>query len=398
MSTKDPKITAIIHASIIRPNREAFKGSILIKGGKILEILPDQFPVLSKVIRKINARGMYVAPGFIDLHVHGAGGYHFLDKPYRNLNQIVKTLYRYGTTSLLPTLSAAAFRDIIEYIRFIKGYLKRSRIKSSILGLNLEGPFLSIGKRGAQPLRALRLPNNKIVKEFMTEAEGLIKVMTLAPELQNGLSLIKLLKENNIIPAIGHTRADYEITRHALDEGLSYATHFFNSYPPLHHRAPGALAALLEDDMVTLEMISDGVHVSPVLIRLLFKLTSFDKIVLVTDGTAALGKKIKSFSMGGRKVSVKEGMACLSDGTLVGSILSINQALVKLIEFTGFPIHRAISLATLHPARVLGVSERKGDIKEGMDADLVIFDKDLNIKKTIVAGSTVYPVPGRKQK
>ncbi|HOO76326.1 MAG TPA: N-acetylglucosamine-6-phosphate deacetylase [bacterium] len=384
---------AIIHAIILRPNREPRKGSILIRDGKIQELLPDQLPSLSRSVRKINAERNFVAPGFIDLHVHGAGGHHFSDRPYRNLYGIIRTLYRFGTTSCLPTLSALSPEEILEYIRFIKGPASKSKYRSSILGLNLEGPFISIGKRGAQPLRYIRKADPDCLRQFLKEADGLIKIMTLAPELPGGEDLISLLTASGVIAAIGHTQAGYDETRKAVERGLNYATHIFNSYPPLHHREPGALAAILEEELVNAELIADGVHVSPVLIRLLFRLKAFERIHLVTDGTAAMGKKLAKFTMGGRDVSVADGRASLNDGTLVGSVLPMNQALKNLVEYTSVPLSRAISLATLHPARVLGIDHVKGDLGEGMDADLVIFDRKFTVKRTMVGGKEVFPHP-----
>ncbi len=393
MSQKAGKITAITHALIVRPHHSPRQGSILIRDGKILEILHDQFPSLPRGVSRIDAGTRFVCPGFIDLHVHGAGGYHFIDKPYRNLAQIAAALFRCGTTAFLPTVSAASPPEILDYIKFIRGVMSRGPLKGSVLGLNLEGPFLSIGKRGAQPLKTLRPPDPALLEEFLSAADGLVRIMTLAPELEGALPLVKRLCKAGVIAAIGHTQADYGTTRKALDSGLSYATHIFNSYSPLHHRDPGALAALLEDDRVNLELIADGVHVSPVMIRLLFRLKAFEKIILVTDGTVPIGCKIKKFTMGGREVGVEGGMACLRDGTLVGSVIPINLALKNLVEYTGEPFHRALSLATLHPARVLGLAEKKGDLREGMDADLVVMDRKFNIYRTIAGGKVVHPAP-----
>jgi len=397
--TEDPTITtAIIHAVITRPNQEPRKGSILLRDGKILEILPDQLPSLPRSVKRINADNCRVCPGFIDLHVHGAGGRHFLDPPYRKLESILRTLHGLGTTSLLPTLSAASPKEILAYLSFIREHKAEGTLSSSILGVNLEGPFLSIGKRGAQPLRALRQPDISLLDQILKEGEGLIKIMTLAPELEGALKLVPRLKKAGVIPAAGHTQADYEITVEALKKGLSYATHFFNSYPPLHHRAPGPLAAVLEAEKVDLELIADGFHVSPVMIRLLFRLKEFEHIILVTDGTAALGERLTTFSMGGREVNLEQGAPRLRDGTLVGSTVSLNRSLKNIIEFVGLPFSRALALVTLHPARVLGISSSKGDLGEGMDADLVIMDEKFNVKRTIVAGRTVYSSPGSDKK
>lgn len=382
--------TAIINATILRPGRELRKGSLLLDGDKIAGVLPERFPSLPAGIKTIDARQNYVCPGLIDLHLHGGGGSHFSDKTHRNFLSILKTHARFGTTSLLPTLTASSQEDVIGFIRFIKKELKDSKLRRRVLGLNLEGPFLSIGKRGAQPLRFIRPPNLEDVEKILEEADGFLKIMTLAPELEGAMELIGILKQAGVIPAIGHTNADYEITRRAIKAGLSYATHIFNSYPLLHHRQPGPIGALLESDEVDVEILADGIHVSPVMIRLLLRLKKFEKVIMVTDANAALGERIRHFTMAGREVKVKAGRAQLKDHTLVGSVLPLNQVLKKMVGFTAISLPRLLSLATLHPARLLKLEKMKGDLEEGMDADILIMDRRLRVKRTLVGGETIY--------
>jgi len=382
--------TAVVNATILRPGREPAKGSLLLEGGKIGRVFPELFPELPAGTKSIDAKRHYVCPGLIDLHLHGGGGSHFSDMTHRNFVSILKTHARFGTTTLLPTLTASSQGDIIAFIRFIRKEIKDKKLARRLLGLNLEGPFLSIGKRGAQPLRFIRPPRLGDMEKILEEADGFLKIMTLAPELPGALELIGMLKRAGVIPAIGHTAADYEITRQAIERGLSYATHIFNSYPILHHRDPGPLGAILEADGIDVEILADGIHVSPVVIRLLLRLKSFEKIIMVTDGNAALGEKIRRFTMAGREVRVKAGRAQLKDRTLVGSVLPLNQALRRMTGFTGIPIWRLLSLATLHPARILKLDEKKGDLKKGMDADILIMDRKLKVKRTLVGGETVY--------
>ncbi len=193
-----------------------------------------------------------------------------------------------------------------------------------------------------------------------------------------------------MIPAVGHTTADYETTRLAIRAGLSYATHLFNSYPPLHHREPGAVGAILESPRMKAELICDGVHLAPAVIRLVFRIKALDDLVLVTDGVEVLGRRIKKFTMGGREVTVDRNGARLPDGTLIGSMLPMNRALSNVADFTGISLSRALALVIANPARLLGLGGRKGDLRPEMDADLVLMDRRCRILRTIIAGKTVY--------
>ncbi len=381
--------TAIFNAVLLRPGRPESRGGLLIEEGRISRLLGEgEEP--PKGAASIDAGGNYLAPGFIDLHVHGGGGDDFVSGGSRTLDRILKYLPRFGVTSLLPTVSASSFDQIRELIGLIKPYYRGKQRGSRILGINLEGPYLSIGKRGAQPLRFIRTPSREELKEILREAGGAIRIMTVAPELEGVVPLIRLLKRSGVIAAVGHTTADYETTRKAIRAGLSYATHIFNSYPPLHHREPGAVGAVLESDRVRAELICDGIHLSPVIIRLLFRLKALKDLLLVTDGVAVMGRRIKKFTMGGREVTVDRNGARLPDGTLVGSLLPMNRALANVAEFTGISLSDALNLVTANPARLLSLEDRKGDLRPGLDADLVLLDRKANVRRTIIAGRTVF--------
>ena len=382
--------TAIINAVILRSGYTATPGGILLSDGKIKEILPKGALPPESARLVIDASKNYLVPGFIDLHVHGGGGSDFSDDGGRKLLKIIKFLASFGTTSVLPTIATSSRDDLARIVRFIAPFYTGNKKGGRVLGINLEGPYLSIGKRGAQPLRFIRNPDLAEIEKLLDMAGGAIKIMTLAPELKGAFDLIRILKRSGVIAAAGHTTADYEIMKAAIKAGISYATHIFNSYPILHHRETGAIGALLESDRVDTEILCDGIHLSPVLIRLLFRMKTIDRLILVTDGIEVMGRRIKSFVMGGRKVIVNSQGARMADGTLVGSMLPMNHALCNVVKFTGIPLSDALILATTNPARLLGVEDRKGDIRVGMDADLVIMDKRCNIKRTIIAGETVF--------
>ncbi|MEA1927788.1 MAG: N-acetylglucosamine-6-phosphate deacetylase [Candidatus Auribacterota bacterium] len=384
----NPPTTAIINAVILRPGESPSPGGVLLSGGKIKQILSEGTPVPESVREVIDARSNYLAPGFIDLHLHGGGGHDFAYDGGRNSREIIEYLARFGTTALLPTIATSSRKNLLKAVRHISTLYSDN--KWGVLGINLEGPYLSIGKRGAQPLRFIRRADKAELDELLESANGAIKIMTLAPEIEGGMKLIRWLKNSGIIPAAGHTTADYETMKAAIRAGISYATHIFNSYPPLNHRNPGAIGAILESEKINTEIICDGIHVSPVLVRLLFMIKPLDRLLVVTDGTAVMGRRIKKFIMGEREVIVDHGGARMADGTLVGSMLPMNRALCNVAKFNGIPLSRALIMATINPARLLGVEDRKGDIRKNMDADLVIMDKMCNVKRTIIAGETVY--------
>ncbi len=388
MTTKTS--TIIYNARVTRPGHAPFHGGILVRGGKIEKIFKDSLSSLPAGVKKIDARRGYLTPGLIDLHVHGGGGLYFWENPRHSLPFIMNHLYAFGVTSVLPTLAANSLDNTVSFLRYLRKSSRRSGATARVLGVNLEGPYLGIGKRGAQSLRYIHAPRKAEVETILSEAAGLIKIMTLAPELKGAIGLIRRLKKSGVIPAIGHTNSDYETTRKAIRAGLSYATHFFNSYPPLHHRRPGPLGAILEAEDLDMEIIADGIHVAPAMLRLLFRLKDPARILLVTDGTAALGTRIRHFTMAGRQVEISHQAARLADGTLVGGGLPLNLALKNIMEFTGRDFTSSLAHATTYPARVLGLSRSKGDLQEGMDADLVIWGRNFSIRRTMAEGKTVY--------
>jgi len=377
---KIPETTVIFNAVLLRPGRPGSRGGLLLAKGRIARLLGEEEEP-PPAAEEIDARGAYLSPGFIDLHVHGGGGDDFLCPGSRCLERILNFLPRFGVTAVLPTIATPSREQLLGLVGLLGPYYQARRTG---------GPYLSIGKRGAQPLRFIRPPSRVELEEILRAARGSIKIMTLAPELEGVIPLIRLLKKSGVIPAVGHTTADYETTRLAIRAGLSYATHLFNSYPPLHHRQPGAVGAILESSRVKAEFICDGVHLSPVIIRLLFRLKPLEDLLLVTDGVAVLGRRIKRFEMGGREVVVDRDGARLPDGTLVGSMLPMNRALRNAVEFTGLSLSEALRLVTVNPARLLGIADQKGDLCPGMDADLVIMDRHCDIRRTIIAGKTIY--------
>ena len=333
-------------------------------------------------MKKIDAAGGFLTPGLLDLHVHGGAGKDFFALDRRDLLRILRFHYRRGTTSLLPTFSAALVGEIAAATEFIKKASSEPPGSSTIVGINSEGPFLNPARAGAQKIERILPPDPKLLKKIISAAGGRLKLMTLAPEVEGAPALIPLLKDAGVIPAIGHTLADYRTARRAILAGIAYATHIFNAYPPFHHREPGALGAIFDSPEVYTEVIADGIHVSPPVLRFLFRLRPLERIILVSDCVAS------ETGAGQRKRRLPA--ARLPDGTLAGGRQGLGEAVWNLVRWVGLPLERALIPATLNPARVLNLEKKKGDLDSGMDADLVIWSAGGQALRTVVGGETVY--------
>ncbi len=381
---------------LVLPDRgELRQGDLLIERGLIASWGRRLKLKKGDVDAVLDARGLYVAPGFIDLQLVGSGGYNFEDASPDELEQIIDLHISHGTTGLLPTImtaSIARMRAAIERIRQVK--------HPAVLGVHLEGPFISERRKGAHDPEFILAPAAEKLDELVKGYEDFIRIITLAPELPGARQLIQRVGELGIVPALGHSDASYEEALKAIDAGITLFTHVFNAMRGFHHREPGAVgAALASDVMVTL--IADGIHVHPAAVRLLYRLKGASGICLITDaiGAAGMASGDGEYTLGGRRVLVEGGVARLADGTLAGSTLTIDRAVRSFISFTGASLPEAVRAASLNPARVLGLDGRKGTIAEGKDADLVLFDEDFTMHYTLIGGEVVYPSwhdrPGR---
>lgn len=359
-------------------------GDILIDDKVINEIGQLRWEGRIKADKVIDAQGLYVSSGFIDLQVNGGGGYNFMDASPEEICAIVSFHASHGTAALLPT----TVTDSIEKIKKIINKVQKSK-QNAILGMHIEGPFVSHIQKGAQNPQYILEPSIEKFNELIKGYEDFIKIVTLAPELPGADKLIVRIKEIRAIPSLGHSNATYEETLKALNEGVTFFTHLFNAMRGFHHRELGAVGAALESDTMV-GLIADGIHVHPAAIRLLLGAKGIDKICLVTDSISAAGLKDGRYSLGGLKVFVKDGEASLADGTLAGSTLTMNRAVKNFMEFTGVSLPDAIRTASLNPAKLLGIENKKGSLEEGKDADIVIFDENLNVHYTIIAGEVVY--------
>jgi N-acetylglucosamine-6-phosphate deacetylase len=343
----------------------------------------------SAEVRKFPA-SYHLIPGFIDMHVHGAQGHDVMDATPEALAAIAKTLAAEGTTAFLATTMTADISQIDTALTAIRHYAQNANAGAQILGVHLEGPFLAREKMGAQPGDKIISPDIKLMQQWEKISGNMIRLVTLAPEQPESIALITYLKKQKIISSIGHTNATYAETNTAIAAGSTHATHLFNAMRGIHQREPGTVTAVLLADTVTAELIVDGVHLHPAIVKLALQVKGKDKIILVTDSMRAKCMQDGCYDLGGQKVNVKDGHAQLADGTLAGSVLQMSSAIQNILKFTGCSLQDAVKMASENPAKSLNIFNRKGSIAPNKDADLVVLDKKLNVVLTVCQGKIVY--------
>jgi N-acetylglucosamine-6-phosphate deacetylase len=391
-------VTAIYASRILTPQEELADSVILTEGGRITAIgHRDEVKIPSGAIDYV-AAGRTVVPGFVDVHIHGAGGHDVMEATPDALDCIASTVARYGTTSILATTVTASVDEtcrsldgIAKYIRahekFEDAEQEQGGLAAEILGIHLEGPFISRARRGVHPPDTIARPSVEILDKFRAAADGLIRIITIAPEIPGALDLIHYAVANGIVAAIGHTDANFEQTQAAIQAGARHSVHFYNAMRPFSHRDPGVIGAILTEPDVTAEVIADGIHVAGPAIQVLLGTKGFDTVLLASDGTAATGMPDGKFRLGNFEVTVKDGVCRNSEGKLAGSTLTLDRAL-RYIVALGVPLVDAVRMATILPARRLGLAGKKGIIAVGVgtDADLVVLTPDLRVVGVMARG------------
>jgi len=374
--------TAIINAKLIL-NDEIIENKILLFNHKIIDIVDDVMLQDKDNVEIIDAKGAYVSAGFIDLHIHGSGGVDVMDATPEALEQLSSTLLQTGTTSFLATTMTMASQDIDNALINLQQYALDVS-GANIVGVHLEGPFINASKHGAQDKKYIQQANIALIEKYIND----IKMITLAPEIEGSEDFIKYLvkKYPHIILSIGHSDASYEESMQSFKWGISHATHLFNAMNPYHHRKPGIVGAVFDAD-VTCDIIADLVHTHASTLELVQKVKK-DKLMLITDAMRAGCMKCGTYDLGGRSVTVSDGKAILEDGTLAGSVLTMNEAMKNMLKHTSMNLTDIVKSVTKIPAEKLDVP--KGRLQRGYDADIVIFDKDFSIITTIISGKVKY--------
>jgi N-acetylglucosamine-6-phosphate deacetylase len=361
--------------------------SILIENGTITQIGQINPPTDCNTL---DAQGRIAAPGFIDVHIQGAGGADVLDATPEALEAISQTCARFGTTSFLATTVFKPEQNNL-HLTVSADHVGRDLGGANLLGIHLEGPFISMQKKGMIQPDCICPASMQVLDEILDITNGQLKMMTIAPELADCAQLIKRLIDSSVIASFGHSSATYEETIDGFNAGISHVTHLFNAMPSLHHRAPGPLAAIFQTKHITAQLIPDGVHIHPAVLKLAYETLGPNRIIPITDGMQALGLGDGKFIYNGIEYESKNGTARYEDGTLIGTALGISQLLERLTSFTGCPFETAIKAITKKTAELLGIADRKGSIAPGKDADLVLFDCNYTVHTTIVAGKVVFP-------
>ncbi|MFE0386713.1 N-acetylglucosamine-6-phosphate deacetylase [Streptomyces bungoensis] len=365
-------------ARVVLPSGVVDGGRVAVEGTKIAAAAPGGAPT-------VDVTGHWLVPGFVDLHNHGGGGASFSGTADEVLTA-VRTHRRHGTT----TVVASTVTDEMDLLVRQAGLLGELAEQGEIAGIHFEGPFISPCRKGAHSEELLRDPDPAEVRKLVDAARGHARMMTLATELPGGLDSVRLLAEHGVIAAVGHTDATYEQTLAAVDAGATVATHLFNAMPALNHRSPGPIAALLEDERVTVELINDGTHLHPAALQLAFHHAGADRVAFITDAMDAAGIGDGRYMLGPLEVEVSEGVARLvHGGSIAGSTLTLDRALKRAVTVDGLPVTDAVAALSANPARLLGLSDRVGSLEPGKDADLVLLDADFDVKGVMRRGEWV---------
>ncbi len=332
-----------------------------------------------------------VLPGFIDQHVHGAGGADGMDGTVKDITTIAKTLAAEGTTSFLVTTMTQSPENITKALAAVKEYRELSPEGGArVVGVHLEGPFIAAAHKGAQPLEYVAAPVNEVFDNYNAASGNAIRIVTLAPEVDGAKDFIRHLKEAGVVASIGHTGAKYEDIKTAVALGASNVTHTYNAQTGLHHREIGTVGSAMMLDELNCELIADTIHVSVPAMQLLVKNKPADKLTLVTDAMRAKGIPDGVSELGGQTVYVKNGEARLEDGTLAGSVLRMNRAVQNLVEKVGVPFTKAVDCATLNPAKNLKIDGEAGSIAVGKRADFTVLNASYDVLMTVRGGKVIY--------
>ncbi|MBQ9728865.1 MAG: N-acetylglucosamine-6-phosphate deacetylase [Clostridia bacterium] len=332
-----------------------------------------------------------VLPGFIDQHIHGAGGSDGMDGTVEDISVIAKTVASEGTTSFLVTTMTQSKENILKAMQAVKEYREANFDSGArVVGIHLEGPFIAAAHKGAQPLEYVKAPDIATFDEYNAASGYAIKIVTLAPEVSGADEFIRHLTANQIVSSIGHTGAKYADIVQAIDNGARNVTHTYNAQTALHHREIGTVGSAMLLDELNCEMIADTIHVSVPAMKLLVKNKPADKLSLITDAMRAKGLPDGESELGGQTVYVKNGEARLADGTLAGSVLRMNRALQNVVEKVGVPFTQAVDYATINPARLLNIDKETGSIKVGKKADFTVLNKSYDVILTVRDGEVVY--------
>lgn len=382
---------ALTADKLLTPTQTIDRPLMLIDGGKILEIASATARAVPSGVPTLSFAGDIIAPGYIDLHIHGSAGFDVMDGTREALSAIERLLAQHGVTSYYPTTVTAPMDPILRTLERLADVIEgnergsqREKAQARPLGIHLEGPFISHARRGVHPPDNLLPPKIETFERFWQAARGHIGMLTIAPELEGAIALIKEASRRGICVSLGHSDADFAAAERGVANGARHATHTFNAMRPLDHRNPGILGAVLTDRRVSADIIADGVHLDPAIVKLFANAKGTKNTVLITDATAATGMPDGRYRLGSVEVEVRDGR-CMANGKLAGSVLTMDRAVRNLAQFAQWTLPKAVAAATCNPARVAGLTG-KGVLAAGADADFVVLNAAGEIQRTFVGG------------
>jgi len=383
--------TTLLHVGkAITPKGEVANAGILIRDGEIEMVGPRAAMELPGGAEELQAAESTAIPGFVDVHIHGAGGRDVMEADEAALSTITGRLAAYGTTSLLATTVTASADETIRAVegiaKYISGQYQTNDTRAEILGIHFEGPFLSKERRGVHPAEWLQLPSAELLQRFLQAASGNARILTIAPELLGAMPCIDAARSLGMVVSIGHTDATYEQTRAAVAHGAHHATHVYNAMRPFTHRDPGVIGAVLTTPEVTAELIADGIHVDEIAMKVLLQAKGAQGVILISDGISATGMPDGKYMLGGLEVTVSGGVCRNAEGRLAGSTLTLDRALRNIVGL-GTPLADAVRMLTLNPATLLGIEFKKGALRAGADADIVLLNDALGIERVWARGT-----------
>ena len=350
------------------------------------EICPSLAPSENESV--LDADGLYAIPGLIDIHFHGCMGHDFCDGTVEAIDAITRYEASCGVTSVCPATMTVSPESLVQVMDAARTYNESPARpgQASLVGINMEGPFISEAKKGAQAAEHIRLCDEALFCSLQERSGGLIKLVDIAPENEGAMEFIDALHDKVTI-SLAHTTADYQTAKEAYDRGARHATHLYNAMPPFTHRAPGVVGAAFDSPHCRAELICDGVHIHPSVVRATFQLFGDDRMILISDSMRAAGMEDGQYTLGGQDVAVKGKYATLvSDGALAGSVTNLMDCMRTAVKEMQIPLESAIACATMNPAKAIGIYDRYGSISTGKIANLVLLDQDLNLRQVIIHG------------
>lgn len=382
--------TVLLARQLLTPLERIDNAALVIEDGIIAEVGPRDAVSIAAGARVIDFGDSILTPGLIDIHIHGAAGHDAMEASGEALGAIERLLARHGVTSYCPTTLTAPLDEILPALEKLAIAVEQDGPscdsgRARPLGIHLEGPFLSHARRGVHSSIYLQPASAKVFGTMCDAAGGQIRMLTIAPELDGAVDLIRDAAQRGVCVSIGHSNADLAQAEAGIGAGARHATHTFNAMRRLDHRDPGLLAAVLTNNALTADIIADGLHVQPNVVDLFLRAKGLDRAVLISDAISATGMPDGTYRLGHYEVQVRDGR-CESHGKLAGSVLTLDRAIRNTMSFTGISFAEAIRLATLNPARVLGMEQRKGTLRPGADADIALFTDAGEVRQAIIGG------------